>query len=85
MPDSCFSQGLPKHIEEYMDAKYVSKDSCNEYRAATAKKFANDDTRLQLFEHDMKSLKRFLWIITSAVVTSSVAAIFNLIVELAKK
>ena len=71
-----------KHeLEEFCDARYVRKDDCSERRENFDKKFAKDDKRIEMIAHDFGTLKKLLWIIATASVTSAVAVIFDIIMK----
>jgi hypothetical protein len=71
-----------KHeLEEFCDARYVRKDDCTERRENFDKKLAKDDKRIEIISHDFGTLKKLLWIIATASVTSAVAVVFDIIMK----
>jgi hypothetical protein len=71
-----------KHeLEEFCDARYVRKDDCTERRENFDKKLAKDDKRIEIISHDFGTLKKLLWIIATASVTSAVVVIIDMILK----
>lgn len=70
-----------KEIEELFDSRYVRKDDCIERKEAIDKRFSNDDKRIEIISHDFGTLKKLLWIIASASVTSAVAVLIDMILK----
>ena len=58
---------------------YVGKDDCNDTKRENAKKFANDDKRIELFEQKMKLWEGLFKIIASASIGQVVLSIANLL------
>lgn len=70
-----------KEIEELFDSRYVLKEDCTERKEAIDKRFANDDKRIEIIAHDFGTLKKLLWIIATASVTSAVTVIVDMILK----
>lgn len=70
-----------KELEELFDNRYVRKDDCIERKEAIDKRFSNDDKRIEIISHDFGTLKKLLWIIASASVTSAVAVVVDIIMK----
>jgi hypothetical protein len=70
-----------KQLQSEFDERYVLQTDCNDNKAHLNKKFANDDKRIEIISHDFGTLKKLLWIIASASVTSAVAVVFDIIMK----
>lgn len=70
-----------QELEDFCNARYVRKDDCTERKESIDKRFSNDDKRIEIISHDFGTLKKLLWIIASASVTSAVAVIFDIIMK----
>ena len=68
-------------IEQHLDDRYVMQADCNEKQAANNKRFANDDKRIELIQHDFSVIKKLVTIVATASIGSLVAAIFELILK----
>lgn len=64
-------------VREYAESNFVKKEDCNETQTDNAKKFANDDTRLKLFEQKIGLWDKLFWIIASATFGQLVLSVFN--------
>lgn len=62
-----------------VDETHVRKDDCNDTKRQNAKKFANDDKRLALFEQKMNLWEGLVKIIATASIGQVILAIANLI------
>ena len=74
-------QALKREIFDEADERYVHIESCNEKQEAVAKKFANDDKRIEIISHDFNVIKKLMWAVASASIGSLVTAIFELIIK----
>ena len=70
---------LEKEDKEWIAARYVAKDDCNERQAKNAEKFANDDKRIALFSQKLQIWDKLFWVVTGSVVGQLVVSIFSLI------
>lgn len=68
-------------IEQHLDDRYVMQADCNEKQNANNKRFANDDKRIELIQHDFNVIKKMVTIVATASIGSLVAAIFELILK----
>lgn len=65
-------------VREYATSNYVKKDDCNENMSEVDKKFANDDTRIQLFQQQIGMWSKLFWVIATATAGQLVASIIGL-------
>lgn len=70
-----------QELQSFCDERYVRKDDCIERKEAIDKRFSNDDKRIEIISHDFGTLKKLLWIIAGASVTSAVAVVFDIIMK----
>lgn len=70
-----------KDIVEILDQYYVRKEACTEAQTENAKKFANDDTRIQLFEQKMASWEWLFKLIATGTIGTLVTSILALILK----
>lgn len=63
--------------KEWIDARYVKKDDCNSNMSDVDKKFANDDTRIKLFQQQLAMWSKLFWVIASATVGQLVVSLFG--------
>lgn len=66
-------------VREYSTSNFVKKDDCNSNMSDVDKKFANDDTRIKLFEQQLSMWSKLFWVIASATVGQLVVSVFGLI------
>lgn len=66
-----------KELQEDFDARYVRHCTCQQIQTENNKKFANDDKRIDLQEHDFKILTKLVWIIATATVGQLIATVFE--------
>lgn len=69
---------LEQADKEWIEARYVKKEDCNDNMSEVDKKFANDDTRIQLFQQKMNMWNNLFWAIAVATVGQLVASIAGL-------
>jgi hypothetical protein len=74
-------QQLKKEIFAEADGKYVAVDDCNGKQKTVNDKFANDDTRIKLFEQKIKSWEWMLKLLVTASVGTLVTSILSLILK----
>ncbi len=68
-------------ILSIMSKHFVKVESCNEIQSEHAKKFANDDTRIQLFEQKMASWEWIFKLIATGTVGTLVTSVLALILK----
>lgn len=61
------------------DRRYVVVDDCNEKQERINAKFAKDDKRIEIISHDFGIIKKLMWTITTACITSLVVTILELV------
>lgn len=66
-----------KELQEEFDNRYVQNCTCQQIQTENNKKFANDDKRIDLQEHDFKILTKLVWIIATATVGQLIATVFE--------
>lgn len=74
-------QALKKEFFEEADERYVKIESCAEKQDAVNKKFANDDTRIKLFEQKVKTWEWMLKTIVAGVIGTLLTSILSLIIK----
>lgn len=74
-------QALKKEFFAEADERYVKIEDCNEKQANVNKKFANDDTRIKLFEQKVKSWEWMLKTIAAGVVGTLLTSILSIILK----
>jgi hypothetical protein len=74
-------QQLKKEIFAEADEKYVAVDECNGKQKTVNDKFANDDTRIKLFEQKMKSWEWMFKLIATGTVGTLITSILSLILK----
>lgn len=70
---------LDQADKEWIAARYVHKDDCVDTQEQNAKKFANDDTRIKLFEQQLSMWSKLFWVIASATVGQLVVSLLELV------
>lgn len=74
-------QALKKEFFAEADERYVKIESCAEKQDAVNKKFANDDTRIKLFEQKVKTWEWMLKTIVAGVIGTLLTSILSLIIK----
>lgn len=72
---------IKKEIFAEADNKYVHVDECNDRQEKNNNKFANDDTRIKLFEQKMKSWEWMFKLIATGTVGTLITSILSLILK----
>ena len=72
---------IKKEIFAEADNKYVHVDECNDRQEKNNSKFANDDTRIKLFEQKMKSWEWMFKLIATGTVGTLITSILSLILK----
>lgn len=68
-------------IISILDDYYVRIDTCNETQAENSKKFANDDTRIKLFEQKMQQWEWLFKLIATGTIGTLVTSVLALILK----
>lgn len=63
------------------DNKYVHQSICNDIQRQNSNKFANDDTRIKLFEQKLKSWEWMFKLIVTGTVGTLITSILSLILK----
>lgn len=66
-------------LEKRFDERYVRQSTCNDVQSKNSKRFADDDKRIELIQHDFSAIKKLVWVIATASIGSLITAIFELI------
>lgn len=72
---------LEPQDKEWLDARYVQKEDCNDNMSDVAKKFSNDDTRIKLFEQKLSQWEKLFGVIATATVGQLIATVVQLIMK----
>lgn len=72
---------LDKHFDMRYSGKFVLSDNCDEIQKSTAKKFANDDKRIEKLMDRMNIWNKLLWTIATTSVGALVTSIFQLVLK----
>ena len=72
-------QRLKKEFFDEADERYVQIEKCNEKQVSNDKKFANDDTRIKLFEQKMKSWEWIFKLIATGTIGTLLTSILSLV------
>lgn len=70
---------LEQQDKDWIDARYVRKDDCQDIQKDYDKKFSNDDTRIKLFEQQLGLWNKLFCVIATATVGQLLASIFELL------
>lgn len=68
-----------QELRDVFDREYVRIDDCNSAKLENNKKFANDDTRIKLFEQKISQWEWLFKLIATGTVGTLVASILSLI------
>jgi ABC-type phosphate/phosphonate transport system permease subunit len=74
-------QALKKEFFAEADKRYVKIESCSEKQDTVNEKFANDDTRIKLFEQNVKTWEWMLKTIAAGVIGTLLTSILSLIIK----
>ena len=66
-------------IKDELDDRYVQKGVCNEIQQQANKKFANDNTRIELIMQTINFFKKLGWVLVTATVGQCVLMLFELV------
>ena len=70
-----------QELKEVFDDRYVKISECDKTQEKNAKRFANDDKRLDIIAHDFNIIKKLMWAVVSASIGSLAVAFFELILK----
>lgn len=70
---------LEQDEKDWIYARFVEKEDCNKVQSDNAKKFANDDTRIKLFDQQLGTWNKLFWVIATATAGQLMATIFSMI------
>ena len=70
---------LEQSDKEWIEARYVKKEVCASNMSDVDKKFANDDTRIKLFEQKLGMWNKLFWAIASSTVGQLVVTLLGMI------
>lgn len=74
-------KSLKEELTKDFDNRYVLQNDCDEVQKKTAKKFANDDKRIEIIVNKMNVWNKLLWTIATTSVGALVASVFELIIK----
>lgn len=72
---------LDQADKEWISARFVTKDDCNDTQVVISEKLSKNDTRIQLFEQQMKIWSKLFWVIATATVGQLIVSIFGKLVR----
>ena len=72
---------LDKHFDGRYNDKFVHVDNCTENQEKVNNRFANDDTRIKLFEQKMKSWEWMFKLIATGTVGTLITSLLSLILK----
>lgn len=70
---------LEQPDKEWIEARYVKKDDCNEKQTSINGKFANDDARIKLVDQRLGTWDKLLWAIALSTIGSLFTSIINML------
>jgi hypothetical protein len=68
-------------LQNILDDRYVLQKDCNDKQESVNNKFANDDTRIKLFEQKMKSWERLFKLIATGTIGTLLTSILSLVLK----
>ena len=68
-------------IKRVLDDRYMMRSDCDTVQASVNKKFANDDTRIRLFEQKMTSWEWLFKLIATGTIGTLVTSVLALILK----
>jgi hypothetical protein len=66
-------------IQDAFDDRYVMQSTCNEKQTSNNEKFANDDTRIKLFDQKMRSWEWLFKLIATGTIGTLLTSILSLV------
>lgn len=70
-----------EYLDKHNDQRYVQIKACNETQEAVSKRFAKDDTRIQLFEQKMRTWEWMFKLIATGTVGTLITSLLTLILK----
>ena len=64
---------------EFLDGRYVPQAECNRIQKESAKKFANDDKRIELLSAKLDTWNKLFWVIATSGIGTLVTNILGLL------
>ena len=68
-------------LQNILDDRYVLQKDCNDKQESVNNKFANDDTRIKLFEQKMKSWEWLFKLIATGTIGTLLTSILSLVLK----
>lgn len=68
-------------LKKVFDDRYVLQSDCESTQSGFNKKFANDDTRIKLFEQKMKSWEWLFKLIATGTIGTLLTSILTLVIK----
>lgn len=68
-------------LQRILDDRYVKQSDCDEKQNRVNTRFANDDTRIRLFEQKLKSWEWMFKLIATGTVGTLVTSVLSLILK----
>ena len=72
---------VEKKLIDRGDERYVMASACNDRQSDVNKRFANDDTRIRLFEQKMKSWEWLFKLIATGTIGTLLTSILSLVLK----
>jgi hypothetical protein len=72
---------IKKRVLEEVDRRYVHVDTCNDLQQQNNSRFANDDTRIKLFEQKLKTYEWTFKLIATSTVGTLITSILSLVLK----
>lgn len=72
---------LKRAVLEEADTRYVHVSTCNDLQKQNDNKFANDDTRIKLFEQKMRGWEWMFKLIATGTVGTLITSILSLVLK----
>lgn len=68
-------------LQRILDDRYVKQSDCDDRQSNVNNRFANDDTRIRLFEQKLKSWEWMFKLIATGTVGTLVTSVLSLILK----
>lgn len=68
-------------LQRILDDRYVKQSDCDEKQNRVNTRFANDDTRIRLFEQKLKSWEWMFKLIATGTIGTLVTSVLSLILK----
>ena len=69
------------YLEGRFDQRYVLKEDCNETQDDYKDRLHEQDTRMQLVQRDVSSIKKIGWLLFSSTVVEVIAALIGILIK----